>query len=121
MICSLLLSRSIIALQVAFCSVAWLGQAPIHFQEETISLCHPERSEGSLAGQRSFAALRMTLLYRLRLTRTTSYLKCIGACVPLRLSYRFASDDHLWRDYVSVKRRHQRGHPILHRATPGKL
>src|SRR5205085_6976228 len=27
-------------------------------KEETISLCHPERSEGSLAGQRSFAALR---------------------------------------------------------------
>src|SRR2546421_7344317 len=77
MICSLLLSRSIIALQVAFCSVAWLGQAPIHFQEETISLCHPERSEGSLAGQRSFAALRMTLLKRLRLTRKTSSLQCI--------------------------------------------
>ena len=31
---------------------------PIHFKEESISLCHPERSEGSLAGQRSFAALR---------------------------------------------------------------
>src|SRR2546429_4340122 len=45
----------------------------IHFNEETISLCHPERSEGSLAGQRSFAALRMTLLHRLRLTRNTSY------------------------------------------------
>ena len=34
---------------------------PIHFKEESISLCHPERSEGSLAGQRSFAALRMTM------------------------------------------------------------
>src|SRR6266849_807026 len=56
------------------------GQAPIHFKEETISLCHPERSEGSLTGQRSFAALRMTLLNRLRLTRNTSYLKCIGPC-----------------------------------------
>src|SRR5712692_4658638 len=54
------------------------GQAPIHFKEETISLCHPERSEGSLSGERSFAALRMTLLHRLRLTRKTSYLKCIG-------------------------------------------
>ena len=43
-----------------------------------ISLCHPERSEGSLAGQRSFAALRMTILHRLRLTRKTSDLKCIG-------------------------------------------
>src|SRR6266487_4026041 len=105
------------------------AQSPIHFKYETISLCHPERSEGSLAGQRSFAeftlsganVLRMTLLYRLRLTRTTSYLKCIGACVPLRLSYRFASDDHLSRDHICVKRRHQRGHPILQRATPGKL
>src|SRR2546421_218165 len=27
--------------------------------------CHPERSEGSLSGERSFAALRMTLLNRL--------------------------------------------------------
>src|SRR5712691_12904039 len=35
-------------------------------------------SFGSLAGQRSFAALRMTLLHRLRLTRKTSYLKCIA-------------------------------------------
>src|SRR6266566_1866052 len=33
---------------------------PIHCKEETIWLCHPERSEGSLAGHRSFAALRMT-------------------------------------------------------------
>src|SRR2546421_4459209 len=49
----------------------------IHFNEETISLCHPERSEGSLAGQRSFATLRMTLLHRLRLTRKTSSLKWI--------------------------------------------
>jgi len=48
-------------------------EAPIDFKEESISLCHPERSEGSLAGQRSFAALRMTLLHRLRLTRNTSY------------------------------------------------
>src|SRR5438067_466541 len=60
--------------------VGWQGQAPIHFQEETISLCHPERSEGSLAGQRSFAALRMTLLKRLRLTRKTSSLKWIAPC-----------------------------------------
>ena len=36
-----------------------------------------EHSEGSLAGQRSFAALRMTLLHRLRLTRKTSSLKWI--------------------------------------------
>src|SRR5437763_5144786 len=48
-------------------------QGQIHFKDETISLCHPERSEGSLAGQRSFATLRMTLLHRLRLTRKTSY------------------------------------------------
>src|SRR2546421_8675699 len=39
--------------------------------------CHPERSEGSLSGQRSFAALRMTILPRLRLTRKTSSLKWI--------------------------------------------
>ena len=51
------------------------GQAPIHFKEETLSLCHPERSEGSLAGPRSFAALRMTLLKRLGLTRT-EILRC---------------------------------------------
>src|SRR6266446_10678806 len=57
-----------------------VAQGPIHFKEETVSLCHPERSEGSLAGQRSFAALRMTILHRLRLTRKTSYLKCIGPC-----------------------------------------
>src|SRR6266487_3642621 len=50
---------------------------PIHFKEESISLCHPERSEGSLSGERSFAALRMTLLPRLRLTRRTSSLKWI--------------------------------------------
>ena len=33
-----------------------------HFASQTKPLqeCHPERSEGSLAGQRSFAALRMT-------------------------------------------------------------
>src|SRR5436305_8237020 len=29
-------------------------------QTKPIQECHPERSEGSLAGQRSFAALRMT-------------------------------------------------------------
>jgi len=52
----------------------------IHFKEETLSLCHPERSEGSLSGERSFAALRMTILPRLRLTRKTSYLKCIAPC-----------------------------------------
>src|SRR5260370_40140588 len=58
---------------------------PLHFKEESISLCHPERSEGSLAGQRSFAALRMTLLplrmtllNRLRLTRNSSYVKCFA-------------------------------------------
>src|SRR5437773_10443621 len=67
---------------------SWHPQGPIQFKYETISLCHPERSEGSLAGQRSFAeftlsganGLRMTLLHRLRLTRTTSSLKCIGPC-----------------------------------------
>jgi len=65
------------------------GQAPIHFKEETISLCHPERSAGSRAGRRSCAALRMTLLplrmtilNRLRLTRTSSSLKCIALCAP---------------------------------------
>src|SRR2546421_9145711 len=52
-------------------------QGTIHFNEETISLCHPERSEGSLSGERSFAPLRMTLLHRLRLTRKTSSLKWI--------------------------------------------
>ncbi len=51
---------------------------PIHFKEETLSLCHPERREGSLAAERSFAALRMTRLHRLRLTRNTSSLKRIG-------------------------------------------
>src|SRR2546422_496019 len=40
----------------------------------------PERSEGSLSGERSFAALRMTNLKRLRLTQKTSYLQCIGPC-----------------------------------------
>src|SRR5205823_6358609 len=56
------------------------GQAPIHFKYETISLCHPERELWSctLPGERSFAALRMTLLHRLRLTRNTSSLKWIG-------------------------------------------
>src|SRR5260370_34608048 len=29
------------------------GLSPIHFKEETSSLCHPERSEGSLSGERS--------------------------------------------------------------------
>src|SRR5207302_6712133 len=53
----------------------------IHFKEESISLCHPERSEGSLSGERSFAALRMTILNRLRLIRKTSSLKWIGACL----------------------------------------
>src|SRR5437588_2615844 len=52
----------------------------IHFKEETISLCHPERSEGSLPAQRSFVALRMTILNRLRLTRNTSSLKWIAPC-----------------------------------------
>src|SRR5207249_1538835 len=49
-------------------------------KEETIWLCHPERSEGSLFSERSFAPLRMTLLNRLRLTRKTSYVKCIAPC-----------------------------------------
>ena len=51
-----------------------------HFKEETISLCHPEHSEGSPSSERSFAALRMTLLHRLRLTRNTSSLKWIVPC-----------------------------------------
>src|SRR5436853_5292854 len=54
---------------------------PRHFKEETISLCHPERSEGSVSDERSFASLRMTRLHRLHLTRTTSSLKCLGPCV----------------------------------------
>ncbi len=29
------------------------SQGPIQFKEETISLCHPEQSEGSLSGERS--------------------------------------------------------------------
>src|SRR5258708_38635154 len=37
-------------------------------------------SEGSLSGERSCAALRMTLLHRLRLTRKSPSLKCSGAC-----------------------------------------
>src|SRR6266480_4996926 len=52
------------------------GLVPNTFQIR--GLCHPERSEGSLSGERSFAALRMTLLNRLRLTCKASYLKCIG-------------------------------------------
>src|SRR6266699_1268915 len=59
-------------------SFASEGLGPIHFKEETIWLCHPERSEGSLSGERSFAPLRMTILNRLRLARKTSSLKCIG-------------------------------------------
>src|SRR5258708_8986754 len=62
--------------------------APLQFKEERISLCHPERSAGSLSGERSCAALRMTLLalrmtllHRLRLTRTSSSLNCSGACL----------------------------------------
>src|SRR5260370_26602748 len=54
------------------------GQAPPHFKEESISLCHPERTAGPLAGQGSCAALSTTLLTRFRLTRTSSYLKCSG-------------------------------------------
>src|SRR2546430_16408647 len=42
------------------------------------SCASSERSEGSLSGERSFAALRMTLLKRLGLTRKTSSLKCIA-------------------------------------------
>src|SRR5258708_8602192 len=34
--------------------------------------------EGSVSGKRSVAAFRMPLLHRLCLTRTSSYLKCIG-------------------------------------------
>src|SRR6266516_1538833 len=80
----------IIALRVSFIRYApltlqycltWHPQGvPLHFKYETISLCHPERSEGSLSGERSFAALRMTLLHRLRLTRNTSSLNCIAPC-----------------------------------------
>ena len=63
------------------------GQVPIHFfKEETISLCHAEPMrfaqgklrEGALAGQRSFASLRMTMLNRLRLTRNSSYLGVVN-------------------------------------------
>src|SRR6266568_4175102 len=60
------------------CSLDGRPQGPIHFKEETIWLCHPERSEGSLFGERSFAPLRMTILNRFRLTRKTSSLKCIA-------------------------------------------
>src|SRR5439155_13798682 len=55
-------------------------------KEETISHCHPERSEGSVSSERSFAALRMTMLKRLRLTRNTSYLKCLAHKGPLLAS-----------------------------------
>src|SRR2546428_13212267 len=41
------------------------------------SCASSERSEGSLAGQRSFAALRMTILKGLRLTRKTSYINSV--------------------------------------------
>ena len=61
----------------------------IHFKEESISLCHPERSEGSLSGERSFAALRMTILNRLRLIRKTSSLKWIGPCGRSDISEEF--------------------------------
>src|SRR2546422_9177011 len=72
------LARSVVQISRATRSPRLRPQGTIHFKEETVSLCHPERSEGSPAGQRSFAALRMTILHRLRLTRKTSYLKCIG-------------------------------------------
>ena len=56
-------------------------------QTKPIQECHPEQSEGSLAGPRSFALLRMTRLLlrmtrlnRLRLTRNSSSVKWIGAC-----------------------------------------
>jgi hypothetical protein len=52
---------------------------------QTILRCHPERSEGSFAGQSADPSLRsepalersegMTLLHRLHLTRKTSLLK----------------------------------------------
>ena len=44
------------------------------------ALAESRRSNLNSVTVRSFAALRMTLLHRLRLTRTTSSLKCIGAC-----------------------------------------
>src|SRR2546428_13978417 len=72
------LARSVVQISRATRSPRLRPQGTIHFKEETVSLCHPERSEGSLFGERSFAALRMTILHRLRLTRKTSYLKCIA-------------------------------------------
>src|SRR5438445_13783140 len=51
----------------------------IHFKEESISLCHPERRGGSLSGERSFAALRMTVLTRLRAIARSSCCQWIGA------------------------------------------
>ncbi len=62
-------------------------QARPSFKEETISLCHPERSEGSHAGQRSFATLRMTLLNRSCLTRKLSSLKYFDRKGLPRLSH----------------------------------
>src|SRR5258708_30516726 len=65
--------------------------ARIHFKEETISLGHPEGSEGSLYGERSFAALRMTLLTRLRFPlplaarKKSKRVRCrLGAVAPNR-------------------------------------
>ena len=58
--------------------------------------CHPERSEGSLAGQRSFAALRMT-------SEMVSYLKCIGACP--RPGVVVLAGVVLWRGEATVIRR----------------
>src|SRR5437763_11338361 len=52
---------------------------PSHFVIPSLrSRASSERSEGSLPAQRSFAALRMTILKRFRLTRKTSSLKWIG-------------------------------------------
>jgi len=63
-----------------------------------------EHSEGSLAGQRSFAALRMTILNWLRLTRKASSLKWIGHKGPaiLRLMYIGGSCEHTLSSFVSV-------------------
>src|SRR5437588_1710669 len=46
-------------------SSGWAAPNPFQIrrvasQTKPMQECHPERSEGSLAGQRSFAALRMT-------------------------------------------------------------
>ena len=49
----------------------------IHFKEANLWLCHPERSEGSLCGERSFAALGMTFLPSRRVLSTRHAMPCI--------------------------------------------